>query len=115
MVAELDEVVRGLRVHPENMQRNLDLGGGLVYSQRVLLALTAAGMARDQAYRIVQAHALAALDRGASFRAGLEGDPDVKRVLPAAALASCFDLAAALRNVDTIFARATRPPAGVSA
>jgi adenylosuccinate lyase len=111
MLAELTEILVGLRVHPEAMRRHLDAGGGLVYSQRVLLALTAAGLARDEAYRLVQGHALAALDGEGSFRVRIEADPAVRQVLPPERLAACFDLAATLRNVDALFARAT-PPAG---
>ncbi|MBI1796915.1 MAG: adenylosuccinate lyase [Candidatus Eisenbacteria bacterium] len=110
MAAELTEIVAGLVVHADAMRRNLDQGGGLIFSQRVLLALTAAGVARDGAYRIVQGHALRALDGGAPFRAALEKDPDVGRVLDAKTLAACFDIASALRHVDALFARATPPP-----
>ena len=102
---------KGLRVHPEAMRRHLEAGGGLVFSQRVLLALTAAGLARDEAYRLVQGHALAALDGEGSFRVRIGADPAVRKVLSPERLAACFDLAATLRNVDALFARAT-PPAG---
>jgi adenylosuccinate lyase len=111
MAAELDLILRGLRVHAEAMRRHLDMGGGLVYSQRVLLALTAAGMARDQAYRVVQGHALAALDGEGGFRSRLETDPAVRERLSPERLAACFDLEATLRGVDQVFARAT-PPGG---
>ena len=113
MIAELVEVLQGLEVHAKTMLRNLEAGGGLVFSQPVLLALTGAGLARDQAYAIVQRHALAALDGQGSFRARLEADPAVTARVAPAALAACFDLKAALRNVDAVFARAT-PPAGVA-
>jgi adenylosuccinate lyase len=109
IVHELALILAGLRVHPEAMQRNLDAGGGLVHSQRVLLALTAAGLARDEAYRIVQESALAALDGEGGFKQRLAADPRVARVLPAPQLEACFDLAPTLRNVDAIFARAERP------
>ncbi len=109
MAAELTEVLAGLRVDPAAMRRNLDAGGGLVHSQRVLLALTEAGMARDAAYRLVQGHALAALEGGVPFRAALEADPRVTTALGAEALAACFDLEAHLRGVDAIFARAGEP------
>jgi adenylosuccinate lyase len=109
MLAELTAVLEGLEVRPERMLHNLNAGGGVMFSQRVLLALTAAGLARDEAYAIVQAAALAALDGQGSFRAALEGDRRVSAVLPAAALAACFDLDATLRNVDAIFARAGAP------
>jgi len=109
MCAELGAIVGGLRVYPEAMRRNLEAGGGRVFSQGVLLALTGAGLARDDAYAIVQEHALASLDRGASFRAGLEADPRVATVLPREQLARCFDLDPALRHVDALFARAGKP------
>ena len=106
---DLTRVLADLRVYPEHMRRNLDAGGGLVYSQAVLLALTAAGMAREQAYRIVQTCALAALDGGGSFRALLEADPDVRRTLDPGRLAACFQLEPYLANVDALFARAQEP------
>jgi adenylosuccinate lyase len=91
------------------MLRNLEEGGGLVYSQRVLLALTAAGWSRDEAYRLVQQNALAALDGGGSFRALLEAEPRVKQALGAEQLAACFDLEPYLASVDALFARAEEP------
>jgi adenylosuccinate lyase len=93
------------------MRRNLDAGGGLVFSQRVLLALTQAGLSRDDAYAIVQEKALQALDRRGSFRALLEGDPRVIDRLPADRLAECFELGPALVHVDALFARAGEPVA----
>jgi len=111
MSAETAELLSGLRVDPAAMRRNLEAGGGLVHSQRVLLALTAAGLARGEAYRIVQRHALAALEGGAPFRAALESDPQVRAALPGDRLAGCFDLAEHLAGVDAIFARATEPRA----
>lgn len=109
MAADLAGVLEGLRVHPERMRANLDAGGGLVFSQRVLLALTGAGLPRDDAYRIVQAHALAAADGGTPFRAALEADPAVREALGPDGLARCFELDHFLRNVDAIFARAEEP------
>jgi adenylosuccinate lyase len=91
------------------MLANLDAGGGLVHSQRVLLALTQAGMARDEAYRVVQRHALTAADGGTPFRVALETDPVVRERLDEARLAECFDLGHYLRHVDAIFARAEEP------
>ncbi len=106
MVAELADVLSHLRVHPENMLRNLETGGGLVYSQNVLLALTAAGLPRDQAYRIVQDAALAALDGGGSFGDRLRHDPRVTKVLSAERLEACFALAPFLEGAEAVFARA---------
>ncbi len=109
MAAETSYVLEGLRVHPENMRRNLDSGGGLVFSQRVLLALVAAGLERDQAYAIVQQHAIAAMEGGPAFDAALASDRHVAAVLAPAALAECFAYEPYLRSVDTLFARATAP------
>ena len=109
MSHELADVLGRLRVYPENMRRNLEAGGGLVHSQRVLLALTGAGLARDEAYRIVQEHALAALEGDGSFRARLESDPRVADRLASGALAECFGLEHYLRGVDALYARAEVP------
>jgi adenylosuccinate lyase len=109
MAAELNELLSGLRVDEAAMLRNLEAGGGLVFSQRVLLALTGAGMARDQAYRIVQHHALAALEGQISFRSALEADERVTQRLAPADLAACFELAPNFRHIDAIYARATAP------
>ena len=108
MAHELGRILRDLRVYPEAMLRNLEEGGGLVHSQRVLLALTAAGWSRDEAYRLVQQKALAALDGGGSFRALLEAEPRVRETLGLERLAACFDLAPYLASVDALFARAER-------
>jgi adenylosuccinate lyase len=106
MTAEMTDVLAHLRVHPANMLRNLEAGGGLIYSQNVLLALTEAGLARDQAYRIVQEHALAALDGDGSFGERLRGDPRVTKALPRGRLDACFALEPFLSGVDAVFARA---------
>jgi adenylosuccinate lyase len=109
MAHDLAQVLEGLRVHPERMRANLEAGGGLVFSQRVLLALTEAGLARDEAYGIVQRHALAAADGGVPFRRALEEDPVVRERLGAERLARCFELDHYLRSVDALFARAEEP------
>jgi adenylosuccinate lyase len=104
-------VLEGLRVHEARMLANLEAGGGLVHSQTVLLALTETGLARDEAYRVVQRHALAAADGGTPFREALAADPVVCQRLAPDALAACFDLQRHLRSVDAIFARAEEPRA----
>ena len=106
---DLGRILRDLRVYPEHMLRNLEEGGGLVHSQRVLLALTAAGWSRDEAYRLVQQKAMAALDGGGSFRAMLEAEPRVQQTLGPQRLAACFDLEPYLASVDILFARAEEP------
>jgi adenylosuccinate lyase len=102
-------IVGGLVVHPERMRANLEASGGLVFSQRVLLALIEAGLSREDAYRVVQQHALAALDGGEGFRERLAADPRVRATLGPERLARCFDLAPYLRHVDDLFARAEEP------
>lgn len=109
MAYDMASVLEGLRVHPERMRANLDAGGGLVFSQRVLLALTEAGLARDEAYRVVQQHAMAASEGGPAFRTALSVDDRVLAHLSPEALAECFTLDHYLRRVDAIYARAEEP------
>jgi adenylosuccinate lyase len=91
MLREMTEVVRGLGVYPDNMARNMNVYGGVVFSQRVLLALVESGMNREQAYRIVQRHAHAAWNQeGGNFRANLEADAEVSDRLSPEQLESCF-------------------------
>ncbi|MFM8559316.1 MAG: adenylosuccinate lyase [bacterium] len=109
MAHDLSYVLEGLRVNEDRMRANLDAGGGLVHSQRVLLALTGAGLARDEAYRVVQRHALVAADGGMPFRDALAADPVVTAHLTAEQLAGCFDPSHHLRSLDALFARAEEP------
>jgi adenylosuccinate lyase len=109
MAAEMEAVLAGLAVDEARMRENLDAGGGLVFSQRVLLALTGAGWSRDEAYALVQGHATAALHGAAGFRSALEADPRVAQALPPGRLAACFALEPCLGNVDALFARARYP------
>jgi adenylosuccinate lyase len=98
-------LVDGLVVDTERMRRNLDASHGLVFSQRVLLALVAAGLERDDAYRLVQRNALRAWDEERDFRSLLERDSDVVSRVGHDALASAFDLTDALRHTDVLFER----------
>ena len=98
-------LVGGLAVDEGRMRINLDASRGLVFSQRVLLALVAAGLARDDAYRLVQRHALAAWDEERDFRELVIGDAEIADRLDPAALAEAFDLGAALAHVDVLFER----------
>ncbi|MBM3539365.1 MAG: adenylosuccinate lyase, partial [Alphaproteobacteria bacterium] len=101
----LGGVIEKLVVYPENMQANLDRLGGLVHSQRVLLALTQAGVSREDAYAIVQRHAMEAWKKGDSFRDRLKGDPAVTKKLKAKEIEALFDLGYHFKSVETIFAR----------
>jgi adenylosuccinate lyase len=106
-LARLTGVVEKLVVYPERMQRNLDRMGGLVHSQRVLLALTQAGASREDSYRLVQRNAMKVweADGALSLLDLLKGDPEVTALLPPERLEAQFDLDYHYRQVDTIFAR----------
>jgi adenylosuccinate lyase len=106
MLREMTQVVQGLGVYPVNMARNLNVYGGVVFSQRVLLALVEAGLSREEAYRIVQRHAHAAWNsEGGDFRANLARDPDVTERLSAEQLAECFATDLHRANLDVIWSR----------
>ena len=98
-------VVEKLIVYPERMQQNLDRTSGLVHSQRVLLALTQAGVSREDSYRLVQRNAMRAWNGEGALLDLLKSDKDVTKALPAAQLESLFDLGYHLKHVDTIFNR----------
>jgi adenylosuccinate lyase len=104
-LARLTRLIDRLVVYPERMRQNLESLGGLVDSQRVLLALTQAGMSREDAYRIVQKNAMAAWDGQGLFSDLLKQDPEITRLLPASSIDALFDPAYHLKHVDTIFAR----------
>jgi adenylosuccinate lyase len=98
-------LVDGLVVDAARMRRNLDASHGLVFSQRVLLALVGAGLSRDEAYRLVQRNALAAWDEERDFRELVEGDAEIAAQLDSDALARAFDPGDALGHVDVLFER----------
>ena len=104
-LARMTGVIEGLVVHPDAMTRNLDQLGGLIHSQRVLLALTQRGVARDEAYALVQRNAMPVWRGEGAFLPLLKADRDVAKVLEASELEALFDLGYHLKNVDAIFAR----------
>jgi adenylosuccinate lyase len=104
-LARLTGLMEKLVVYPEAMRRNLDQLGGLVHSQRVLLALTQAGMSREDAYRAVQRNAMPVWAGEGRFLDLLKGDEAVRRHLTAAELEALFDEAYHTKHVDTIFRR----------
>jgi adenylosuccinate lyase len=104
-LARLAEVIDKLIVYPENMRKNLDRLGGLVHSQRVLLALAQKGVVREDAYRLVQRNAMKVWAGEGDFLALLNADPDVRKHLSEAELKANFDLDFHMVQVDTIFAR----------
>jgi adenylosuccinate lyase len=100
-------LVEGMTVRPERMRANLEATGGLFFSQRLLLALVEAGLVRDDAYRLVQRHAMRAWDEGLDFRALVRGDPEIAARVE---LDDVFDLGAYTRHVDEIFGRLRARP-----
>ncbi len=104
-LTRLAGLIDKLVVYPENMQKNLDRLGGLVHSQRVLIALTQKGVAREDAYRLVQRNAMPVWRSGGDFLTLLKADKDVRAHLSEAELAENFDLGYHFKHVDTIFKR----------
>ncbi|MBL8666199.1 MAG: adenylosuccinate lyase [Rhodospirillales bacterium] len=104
-LARMAGVVDKLLVYPEAMRANLERLRGLLFSQKVLLALTQAGMSREDAYRLVQHHAMAVWNGEGGFLQRLQADPEVTGLLGDGELAALFDLGAYTAHVDTIFSR----------
>jgi adenylosuccinate lyase len=105
MLARLAGIIDKLVVYPDNMRKNLDRLGGLIHSQRVLLALTQKGVEREDAYRLVQRNAMKVWAGEGDFLTFLKADKDVRKHLSEAELAANFDLDFHFAQVDTIFAR----------
>lgn len=99
-------IIEGLRVHPERMRANLEQSAGLLASERVLLALTDKGLSREEAYRLVQGHAMRTWEEGGDFAARLTVDPEVRRHLSDAELRACFAPEPTREQVETLFERA---------
>lgn len=106
MLVEITDLVKHLQVYPENMKRNMNLYGGVIFSQSVLLALVDKGMVREDAYAIVQTLAHQAWNKeGGDFKAALSQDPEVQKRLSAEELDHCFDPNRHLQNLDQIYQR----------
>jgi adenylosuccinate lyase len=105
LLEKTTQLVDRLMVYPERMRRNLEMTRGLVFSGQLLLDLAAAGMLREEAYRIVQGHAMRAWEEEGDFRAAVEADPQIRAALSPEQIAEAFSLERQLRNIDQIFAR----------
>lgn len=105
MLHRVSGLLEGLVVYPERMRANLNKMHGLVFSQRVLLALTEKGMLREEAYRVVQRNAMRVWQEGLDFQTLLAADADLQGYLSAAELGELFDLSYHTKQIDTIFAR----------
>jgi len=98
-------LIDSLLVYPARMLKNMELTGGLIYSGQLLLELSAAGMTREDAYRLVQSHAMDAWQNDRNFREEIARDPEIVKLLSPEKLAEAFDYHRQLRNVDAIFKR----------
>ena len=104
-LARLTGLIENLVIYPDNMLANMNKFRGLIHSQRVLLALTQAGVSREDAYRLVQRNAMKVWEQGADFKTELLNDPDVTAALSPEEIEDKFDLAYHTKHVDDIFAR----------
>ena len=109
MLARVTDLIEGLVVYPERMKQNLELTGGLVYSQRLLLALIEKGAQRKESYEAVQRNAMAAWRGGIGFSELVEKDPFIVRHLKPAEIKACFDPSYYLRHLDKIYRRVFGP------
>jgi adenylosuccinate lyase len=105
MLHRFANLIRNLRVYPERMKQNLELLGGVVHSQRILLELARKGMDRQAAYAIVQRNAMKMYEGGVDFKSALLSDPDLRRQMTPEEISACFTLDYYLGHVDTIFER----------
>jgi len=101
-----------LLVYPDRMLKNLESSGGLIFSGQLLLDLAEAGMSREDAYRLVQKHAMAAWKNGNNFRDAVRDDPEIRGKLSDQQLEHAFDLKRQLGNVEGIFKRVFSPRTG---
>lgn len=104
-LARLTQVIEKLVLYPDNMQKNLGRLGGLVHSQRVLLALTQAGLSREESYALVQKHAMRVWNDGKDFKTELLSDPQIMDHLTKKQIEELFDMAYHTKQVDTLFKR----------
>jgi adenylosuccinate lyase len=115
MLARATELIERLVVYPERMKRNLELTGGLIYSQRLLLALIGKGAQRKESYEAVQRNAMASWQGAGGLQELVEKDPFITRHLKSHEIAACFDPVYYLRHVETIYERVFGAPRGSSA
>jgi adenylosuccinate lyase len=105
LLSKTNWLISGLRVNIDRMRRNVDLTRGLIFSCQLLLDLSAAGMLREEAYRLVQSHAMNSWETESDFREAIASDPTIQRYLDPAAIEQAFSLERQLRHVDAIFSR----------
>jgi adenylosuccinate lyase len=108
LLAKTRWLVDGMRVYPERMLANLEATQGLIFSGQLLLDLAAAGMLREQAYKLVQTHAMRSWEGGTSFRSAVESDKEVIYFLPLEKIRAAFSVDRQLTHVDRIFTQVFR-------
>ncbi len=106
MLGKMINLIDDLLVYPERMLENLNASGGLIFSQNILLALIGTGLTREDAYAMVQKHAMKVWNEGGNFQAELKADDDVGALLDDSALDACFDYEHLKDNIDQLFKRA---------
>jgi adenylosuccinate lyase len=106
MLQTMTQLVEHLVIYPDNMKRNMQKTGGLIFSQRVMIELIKTGQTREAAYRLVQKHAMSTWRDGKDFKESLLEDKDIKKSLGHHKINACFEIDYYLRNVDKIFKRA---------
>ena len=104
-LVRLNGVIKNLNIYPKNMLKNLNLTNGLFFSQRVLIELTTVGFTREQAYGLVQKHAMNSWDEGTSFFQNLANDPQINKKLPVNKLKKLFDFSYHTKRINVIFKR----------
>jgi adenylosuccinate lyase len=105
MLRKMTKMMDGLMVYPDNMMRNLEKTGGLIYSQSVLLALVRKGITREEAYKLVQKNAMQSWTKGKDFLALLKKDKEIVKLLSVAEINKTFKLTTQYKNIDRIFNR----------
>ena len=106
MLGKMINLIGGLFVYPERMLKNLNSTGGLIFSQKILLAIIGKGLTREAAYSLVQKHAMKVWTEGGNFQAELKGDQEVGELLQDSEIDACFDYEHLKDNIDQLFARA---------
>jgi adenylosuccinate lyase len=115
MLAKVTDLIKDLLVYPANMQRNLDLTGGLVYSQRLLLTLVDKGAQRKESYEAVQRNAMASWKGAGGLQDLVGNDPFISKHLKKSEIAACFNPKYYLRHLDQIYRRVFSRKAGSAA
>ena len=105
LLAKTQWLIDGMRVYPERMRKNLESTHGLIFSGQLLLDLAAAGMLREQAYRLIQSHAMRAWESDSNFRTSVESDKEILSYLALKNIQEAFSIERYLIHVDRIFSR----------